>query len=115
MRIIGVDRLNAVPGSAPTPGRAQVWTDDSYGRSVIRLRFFGDDTQLVEHEIVMEGQTLSALPINRSTIAVLASHPNDIQSAIASYRVLGWSALGMTAPEAYVEHGYAICLFASNT
>jgi len=116
MRIIGVDHLDAAPEIAPAPGRAQAWMGvASDGHPLVRIRFFGDDAQLVEHEIAAEGRGLAALPADRSVIAVLASHPNDIQSAIASYRVLGWSAMGTTTPQAYLQHGYAICLFASNT
>jgi hypothetical protein len=40
---------------------------------------------------------LPAAPEHRSTIAILASHPNDVQSAIACYSMLGWTFAGQGA------------------
>lgn len=116
MRIIGVDCYPHPPEGAPTPGRAQAWSVCGPANpSVIHLRFVDDDVHLVEHELTVQPMGVTALNGNRSIIAVLASHPNDIQSAIASYRVLGWTSIGTTVPEEYHEHGYAICVFVSNT
>lgn len=115
MRILGVDVTETEPINPPVPGRAQAWqsSDAETGTSVTHVQFIDEQHQLTSH-ICKAVQPLPAAGEDRSTIAVLASHPNDVQSAIASYRVLGWGFAGQAAPSDFDKYGYALCLLVSN-
>jgi hypothetical protein len=46
-------------------------------------------------------------------VALLASHPADIDSAIASGRVAGWEPIAVSTPDENARLGYAITLAAA--
>jgi len=115
MRILGVDITETEPLTPPTPGRAQAWktTDAGTGTELTYVQFTDEGHSLTVHSFESR-HMLPAAHEHRSTIAILASHPNDVQSAIASYRVLGWTFAGQAPPENFEQHGYALALLVSS-
>jgi hypothetical protein len=115
MRIFGVDVTDTEPHAPPVPGRAQAWEsiDHQTGAALTSVRFADEQHNLTTHAFETR-EPLPATHENRSTIAILASHPNDVQSAIASYRVLGWTFIGEAPPADFDRCGYALALLISH-
>jgi hypothetical protein len=114
VRIFGVDVSYELPSVLPTPGRAQAWdvarSDD--GMTQVHIRFADEAGDLSEHVFDCAVNPLLGSHLS-STIVILASHPNDVRSAIASYRVLGWAPIAQAPPADFDRYGYALCLLSS--
>lgn len=113
VRILGVDVLTSEPSSRPVPGRAQAWAEKGDGQQThLLIRFTDSENVLSEHRFAVNGDPIRSARTS-SVIAILASHPIDVQSAIASYRVLGWTPIAQAPEKDYSEYGYALCLLSA--